>query len=177
MKITASLSVLHADATFVADAGGKAAAPTSSVLGANRIAEFLIDIVGRVRWAESNSQLVTINGAPGLLVRQPITGNGDQASMSDQVGAASAPGSAGESHDRSPARVGAEALNPAILHLDDVHGELLRIRRRTSVFDHGGVSSDNRWLVSSPWPAAPRERQRQLPYFSPAAAYTLLPIE
>ena len=91
MKITASLSVLHADATFVADAGGKATAPTSSVLGANRIAEFLIDIVGRVRWAESNSQLVTINGAPGLLVRHPITGNGDEASMSDQVGAASAP--------------------------------------------------------------------------------------
>jgi len=40
MKITASLSVLHADATVAADAGGKAAALTSPVLGANRIAEF-----------------------------------------------------------------------------------------------------------------------------------------
>ncbi len=70
------MSVLHADATFVADGGGKAAAPTSPVLGANRIAEFLIDIVGRVRGAESNPQIVTINGAAGLLVRHPITGNG-----------------------------------------------------------------------------------------------------
>lgn len=70
------MAVLHADATFVADGGGKAAAPTSPVLGANRIAEFLIDIVGKVRWSESNPQLATINGAPGLLVRHPITGNG-----------------------------------------------------------------------------------------------------
>ena len=38
---------LHAGATFVADGGGKAAAPTSPVLGANRIAEFLIRYVGR----------------------------------------------------------------------------------------------------------------------------------
>ena len=75
------MSVLHADATFAADAGGKVAAPTSPVLGA------------------------------------------------------------------------------------------------TSVFDNDGVSSDDRWLVSSPWPAAPRERERQLPYLSPAAAHTLLPIE
>src|SRR6266446_2808263 len=84
-------------------------------------------------------------------------------------------GSAAESQDRTPARVGAEALNPAVLHLDDVHGELLRIRGRTSVFDNDGVSSDDRWLVSSPWPAAPRERERQLPYLSSAAAHTLLP--
>jgi RNA polymerase sigma-70 factor, ECF subfamily len=70
------MAVLHADATFVADGGGKAAAPTSPVLGTDRIAEFLIDIVGRVRWSESDPQLVTINGAPGLLVRHPISGNG-----------------------------------------------------------------------------------------------------
>ena len=70
------MAVLHADAAFVADGGGKAAAPTSPLLGAGRIAEFLIDIVGKVRWAESNPRLVTINGAPGLLVRHPVTGNG-----------------------------------------------------------------------------------------------------
>jgi RNA polymerase sigma-70 factor, ECF subfamily len=70
------MAVLHADATFVADGGGKAAAPTRPVLGADRIAEFLIDIVGKVRWSESDPQLVTINGAPGLLVRHPISGNG-----------------------------------------------------------------------------------------------------
>jgi RNA polymerase sigma-70 factor (ECF subfamily) len=70
------MAMLHADAAFVADGGGKAAAPTSPLLGADRIATFLIDIVGKARWAESNPQLVTINGAPGLLVRHPITGNG-----------------------------------------------------------------------------------------------------
>jgi RNA polymerase sigma-70 factor (ECF subfamily) len=70
------MAVLHADAKFVADGGGKAAAPTSPVLGADRIAQFLIDIIGKVRWSESDPQLVTINGAPGLLVRHPITGNG-----------------------------------------------------------------------------------------------------
>jgi len=94
------MSVLHADATFAADAGGKAAAPTSPVLGANRIAEFLIDIVGRVRWAESNSQLVTINGAPGLLVRHPDHRQRrpgiDVRSSRRRIG----PGSAGESHVR-----------------------------------------------------------------------------
>jgi RNA polymerase sigma-70 factor (ECF subfamily) len=70
------MAVLHEDATFVADGGGKAAAPTSPLLGASRIAEFMIDIVGRIRWAESDPRVVTINGAPGLLVRHPVTGNG-----------------------------------------------------------------------------------------------------
>jgi RNA polymerase sigma-70 factor (ECF subfamily) len=70
------MSVLHADATLVADGGGKATAPTSPVLGANRIAEFVIDIVGKARWAESAPQVVTINGVPGLLGRHPILGNG-----------------------------------------------------------------------------------------------------
>ena len=70
------MAVLHADATFVADGGGKAAAPGSPVRGAEGIAHFLIDIVGKVRWSESNPQLVTINGAPGLLVRHAISGDG-----------------------------------------------------------------------------------------------------
>jgi RNA polymerase sigma-70 factor, ECF subfamily len=73
--VTGSVEEL-ADATFVADGGGKAAAPTSPLLGADRIAEFLIDIVGKVRWSESDPQLVTINGTPGLLVRHPISGSG-----------------------------------------------------------------------------------------------------
>jgi len=69
------MAVLHADATFVADGGCNAAAPTGPLLGADRIAEFLIDVVGKVRWSESVPQLVTINGAPGLLVCHPISGN------------------------------------------------------------------------------------------------------
>jgi RNA polymerase sigma-70 factor (ECF subfamily) len=69
------MALLHADVTFVADGGCHAAAPASPLLGADRIAQFLIDTVGEVRWSESDPQLVTINGAPGLLVRHPISGN------------------------------------------------------------------------------------------------------
>jgi RNA polymerase sigma-70 factor, ECF subfamily len=67
--------VLHADATFMADGGCNAPVPSSRLLGAERIAQFLIDIGGKVRWLESDPQVVTINGAPGLLLRHPISGN------------------------------------------------------------------------------------------------------
>ncbi len=70
------MAVLHTDATLVADGGGKAAAASSPVRGADRIAEFLIDIIGKVRWSESDPRVVTINGALGLLVRHPTTGDG-----------------------------------------------------------------------------------------------------
>jgi RNA polymerase sigma-70 factor (ECF subfamily) len=70
------MSVLHADAKLVADGGGKAVAAPRPVLGADRIAEFVIDLVGKVRWSESAPQIVTVNGAPGLLLRHPILGNG-----------------------------------------------------------------------------------------------------
>jgi RNA polymerase sigma-70 factor (ECF subfamily) len=70
------LAVLHADATLIADGGGKALAAPHPVIGADRIAEFLIDIIGKMRWSESDPRLVTINGAPGLLLRHPTFGNG-----------------------------------------------------------------------------------------------------
>jgi len=70
------LTVLHADAKLVADGGGKALAATSPVLGAASIAAFVIDVVGKARWSESDPELVTINGAPGLLLRHPAFGNG-----------------------------------------------------------------------------------------------------
>jgi RNA polymerase sigma-70 factor (ECF subfamily) len=70
------MTVLHTDAEYVADGGGKALAATRPVLGADRIAEFVIDVVGKTRWSESDPQIVTINGAPGLLLRHPIVGNG-----------------------------------------------------------------------------------------------------
>ena len=70
------LAVLHADATLIADGGGKALAAPHPVIGADRIAEFVIDIVGKMRWSELDPRLVTINGAPGLLLRHPTFGNG-----------------------------------------------------------------------------------------------------
>jgi RNA polymerase sigma-70 factor (ECF subfamily) len=68
--------VLHTDAELVADGGGKALAATRPLLGADRIAEFVINMVGKARWSESDPQIVTINGAPGLLLRHPSFGDG-----------------------------------------------------------------------------------------------------
>ena len=70
------MAVLHADATLVADGGGKAAAATRPVLGADRIAKFMLGYAGKAQWSESDFQLVTINGAPGLLIRHPLSGDG-----------------------------------------------------------------------------------------------------
>ena len=70
------MAVLHADATLVADGGGKAAAATRPVLGADRVAKFVLGYAGKLQWSESEFQLVTINGTPGLLMRHPIAGDG-----------------------------------------------------------------------------------------------------
>ncbi|HEV3063293.1 MAG TPA: RNA polymerase sigma-70 factor [Vicinamibacterales bacterium] len=70
------MGVLHADAALVADGGGKAAAATRPVLGADRIAKFMLGYARKVHWSESDFQVVTINGAPGLLLRHPISGDG-----------------------------------------------------------------------------------------------------
>jgi RNA polymerase sigma-70 factor (ECF subfamily) len=68
--------VLYADAELVTDGGGKAAAATRPVLGADLIAKLLLGYAGKFHWLESHFRLVTINGAPGLLMRHPISGNG-----------------------------------------------------------------------------------------------------
>ena len=70
------MAVLHADATLVSDGGGKAAAATRPVLGAERIAKFMLGYAGKAKWSESDFQLVTINGAPGMLIRHPLAGDG-----------------------------------------------------------------------------------------------------
>src|SRR3954466_11300504 len=70
------MAVLHADAELVSDGGGKAAAAMRPVLGADRVTKFLLGYAGKVHWSESDFQLVTINGAPGLLMRHPISGDG-----------------------------------------------------------------------------------------------------
>lgn len=72
----ALMGLLHPNATLVADGGGKAAAATRPVLGAERIAKFVLGYAGKLHYAESDFELVTINGAPGLLLRHPIGGTG-----------------------------------------------------------------------------------------------------
>jgi DNA-directed RNA polymerase specialized sigma24 family protein len=51
-------------------------AATRPVLGADRIAKFLLGYAGKRHWSESDFQLVTINGAPGLLMRHLASGIG-----------------------------------------------------------------------------------------------------
>jgi RNA polymerase sigma-70 factor (ECF subfamily) len=70
------MAVLHADAMLVSDGGGKAAAATRPVLGADRIAKFMFGYAAKLHWSESNFNLVTVNGTPGLLLRHPIAGDG-----------------------------------------------------------------------------------------------------
>jgi RNA polymerase sigma-70 factor (ECF subfamily) len=69
------MAVLHTDAELVADGGGKAPAAMTPVLGADRITAFVAELAGRMHWAESDVRLVTINGAPGMLVRHPVSGD------------------------------------------------------------------------------------------------------
>ena len=69
------LAVVHADATLIADGGGKALAAPHPVIGADRIAEFVVGLSAR-RAGRNRSRMVTINGAPGLLLRHPTFGDG-----------------------------------------------------------------------------------------------------
>ncbi len=75
-NVDALMAVLHADATLTADGGGKVSAATRPVLGADRIAKFLLGYAGKAHWAASDFQLVTVNGTPGLLLRHPLAGTG-----------------------------------------------------------------------------------------------------
>jgi RNA polymerase sigma-70 factor (ECF subfamily) len=75
-NVEALMAVLHADARLVADGGGKVAAATRPVLGADRVTKFVLGYAGKVHWSDSDFQLVTVNGAPGLLMRHPIAGAG-----------------------------------------------------------------------------------------------------
>jgi RNA polymerase sigma-70 factor (ECF subfamily) len=69
------MAVLHTDAELIADGGGKALAASRPVIGADRIVAFVITLVGKSRWVESVPEIVTINGAPGLLLSHPTLGN------------------------------------------------------------------------------------------------------
>jgi len=70
------MAVLHADAQLVSDGGGKAAAATRPVFSADRVAKFMLGYAAKLHYSESDFQVVTINGAPGLLMRHPLAGDG-----------------------------------------------------------------------------------------------------
>ena len=46
------------------------------MLGADRIAKFVLGYAAKAHWSEVDFQLVPINGTPGLLMRHPLAGNG-----------------------------------------------------------------------------------------------------
>ena len=46
------------------------------LFGAERVAKFVLGYAGKLHYAESDFELVTINGAPGLLLRHAIGGLG-----------------------------------------------------------------------------------------------------
>jgi hypothetical protein len=48
-------------------------------LTADRVAKFMLGYAGKLHWSESDFQLVTVHGAPGLLLRHPIAGAGTYA--------------------------------------------------------------------------------------------------
>jgi RNA polymerase sigma-70 factor (ECF subfamily) len=70
------MAVLHADARLVSDGGGKAIAATRPVLGADRVAKFLLGYARKARFAEEDFLFVAVNGTPGLLLRHPLAGDG-----------------------------------------------------------------------------------------------------
>lgn len=70
------LAVMHPDAQLISDGGGKASAATRPVLGADRVAKFMLGYARKIHWTESDFELVTINSTPGLLIRHPISGDG-----------------------------------------------------------------------------------------------------
>ena len=70
------MAVLHADASSSPMAAARR--PRRRVPCSARIASrsSCSAMPARLHWSESDFQLVTINGAPGLLMRHPIAGNG-----------------------------------------------------------------------------------------------------
>ncbi len=59
------MRLLAADAAFYGDGGGKAAAVTRPVTGADRVARFLAGIFARFKSAGMRMERVQVNGQPG----------------------------------------------------------------------------------------------------------------
>jgi RNA polymerase sigma-70 factor (ECF subfamily) len=60
-------ALLAADATYTGDGGGKAKTTVRSVLGADRVGRLVVGIERKWLGVESRHDIVTVNGAPGLL--------------------------------------------------------------------------------------------------------------
>ena len=70
------MAVLDPDAQLVADGGGKVPSATRPIVGADRVARFLLGYASKLHYSEVDFTPVSINGTPGLLLRHPLAGDG-----------------------------------------------------------------------------------------------------
>lgn len=70
------MAVLHPDAQLISDGGGKAAAATRPVLGAERVMKFVLGYANKLQWTDETFRPVEVNGTPGLLMEHPLAGTG-----------------------------------------------------------------------------------------------------
>ena len=74
--VQALMAVLDPDAQLVADGGGKVPSATRPIVGADRVARFLLGHASKLHYSEVDFTPVSINGTPGLLLRHPLAGDG-----------------------------------------------------------------------------------------------------
>jgi RNA polymerase sigma-70 factor, ECF subfamily len=70
------MAILDPDAQLVADGGGKVSSATRPVLGADRVARFLLGYASKLPPGDMKFEPVSINGTPGLLLRHALAGDG-----------------------------------------------------------------------------------------------------
>jgi RNA polymerase sigma-70 factor (ECF subfamily) len=68
--IEALVELLDPDATAVADGGGRVSVVPEPVVGGRQIAQVFVDLIGRV--SDLTVHLRTVNGQPGLVVKQGV---------------------------------------------------------------------------------------------------------
>jgi RNA polymerase sigma-70 factor (ECF subfamily) len=73
--VQALMAVLDPEAQLVADGGGKVPSATRPIIGADRVARFLLGYASKLH-SEVDFRPVSINGTPGLLLRHPLAGDG-----------------------------------------------------------------------------------------------------
>jgi RNA polymerase sigma-70 factor (ECF subfamily) len=68
--VAALIDLLVDDATAVSDHGGKAKAAMNTIVGADRVARFIVGMAGKLAPHSMTSAAAWINGSPGLIVWQ-----------------------------------------------------------------------------------------------------------
>jgi RNA polymerase sigma-70 factor (ECF subfamily) len=72
--VAALVDLLIDDATAVSDHGGKAKAAQHTIVGADRVARFLVGMAGKAATLQLTSEVAWLNGSPALVVRDARAG-------------------------------------------------------------------------------------------------------